>query len=111
MRASSTLGAMQRAMALRAEGADVVDLGAGEPDFDTPEHIKRAASEALGRGETKYTPMAGTRVFQRAIIDFYERQFGARYQPSEVMGTAGGKQAIFNAVVSLINAGDEVLIP
>jgi aspartate aminotransferase len=110
MRASSTLGAMQKAMALRAAGADVVDLGAGEPDFDTPEHVKRAAAEALARGETKYTPTSGTPAFQRAVIDFYERQFGVAYEPSEVMSTAGGKQAIFNAVVALINPGDEVLI-
>lgn len=110
MRASATLGAMQKAMALRAEGVDVVDLGAGEPDFDTPAHIKRAAEEALRRGETKYTATGGTRELQRAVTGFYKRQFGAHYEPAEVVATAGGKQAIFNAVVSLINPGDEVLI-
>jgi aspartate aminotransferase len=110
MQASSTLAAMQRAMAMRAEGLDVVDLGAGEPDFDTPDHVKRAAAEAMRLGETKYTPTGGTRALQSAIIGYYEREFGASYNPSEVMATAGGKQAIFNAVVSLVNAGDEVLI-
>jgi aspartate aminotransferase len=110
MRPSSTLAAMQAAEALRAEGVDVVDLGAGEPDFDTPENIKRAAAEAMRRGQTKYTPTAGTRELQQAIIGFYEREFGASFEPREVMATSGGKQAIFNAVVSLVNAGDEVLI-
>jgi aspartate aminotransferase len=88
----------------------VVDLGAGEPDFDTPEHIKRAARDALARGETKYTATGGTRALQEAIADFYAREFGADYTPSEVVATAGGKQAIFNAVVSLVNPGDEVLV-
>jgi aspartate aminotransferase len=110
MRASATLGAMQKALALRAEGVDVVDLGAGEPDFDTPDHVKRAAREAMRRGETKYTATGGTRALQRSIIDYYGREFGARYEPAEVMATAGGKQAIFNAVVTLANPGDEVLV-
>jgi aspartate aminotransferase len=110
MQPSSTLGAMQQAMAMRAEGLDVVDLGAGEPDFDTPDHVKRAAAEAMQRGETKYTPTGGTRALQSAILGYYEREFGVRYDTREVMATAGGKQAIFNAVVSLVNPGDEVLI-
>jgi aspartate aminotransferase len=110
LEASSTLHAMQRAMTMRAEGLDVVDLGAGEPDFDTPAHVKRAAEEALRRGETKYTPTGGTRPLQRAILDYYAREFGAGYDQDEVMATAGGKQAIFNAVVTLVNPGDEVLI-
>ena len=110
MQASSTLAAMQAADALRAEGVTVFDFGAGEPDFDTPDNIKRAAEAAMRAGKTKYTSTGGTRALQQSIIDFYERQFGALYQPAEVMGTSGGKQAIFNAVVSLINPGDEVLI-
>ncbi|MCA1817881.1 MAG: pyridoxal phosphate-dependent aminotransferase [Acidobacteria bacterium] len=110
MSVSSTLRAMQRAMAMRAAGVDVVDLGAGEPDFDTPAHVKLAAAEAMRRGETKYTATGGTRELQRAIIGYYEREFGARLEPREVMATAGGKQAIFNAVVTLINPGDEVLL-
>lgn len=110
MQASSTLAAMARAMRMRQEGIDVVDLGAGEPDFDTPAHIKQAAAEAMARGETKYTATAGTREFQQAVIGYYEREFKASYEAKEVMATCGGKQAIFNAVVSVIEPGDEVLI-
>lgn len=111
MQTSSTLAAMQAAEALRAAGADVVDFGAGEPDFDTPENIKQAAAEAMKNGRTKYTSTGGTREFQQAVIDFYEKTFGARFEPNQVMGTSGGKQGIFNAVVTLINPGDDVLIP
>lgn len=102
---------MQAAEAMRAAGVDVVDLGAGEPDFDTPQNIKDAANAAMAAGKTKYTPTAGTRALQQAIIDFYQRRFSTGYERSEVMATAGGKQAVFNAVVCLINPGDEVLIP
>jgi len=111
MKVSSTLTAMQTAEAMRAAGVDVVDLGPGEPDFDTPQNIKDAAAAAMRAGKTKYTPTAGTRDLQQAIIEMYQRDFGATYEPYEVMGTSGGKQAIFNAVVSLINPDDEVLIP
>jgi aspartate aminotransferase len=110
MQPSSTLAAMQAAVAMRAAGLNVVDFGAGEPDFDTPENIKLAAAAAMRAGKTKYTPAAGTRELQQAIIDFYQREFGTTYERSEVMATSGGKQAIFNAVVTLINPGDEVLI-
>ena len=110
MKPSSTLAAMQAAEAMRAAGVNVVDFGAGEPDFDTPENIKQAAVEAMRAGKTKYTPTAGTRQLQQAIIDFYQRQFDVGFDRSEVMATSGGKQAIFNAVVSVINPGDEVLI-
>ena len=111
MKASSTLAAMQAAEAMRAEGLDVVDLGAGEPDFDTPQNIKDAALAAMTAGQTKYTPTAGTRQLQRAIVEMYARDFGAAYERNEVMATSGGKQAIFNAAVTLINPGDDVLIP
>lgn len=110
MKPSSTLAAMQAAESMRAAGVNVVDFGAGEPDFDTPENIKRAAAEAMRAGKTKYTPTAGTRQLQQSIIDFYQRQFGVGYERPEVMATSGGKQAIFNAVVSVINPGDEVLM-
>ena len=102
---------MQAAEALRAAGADVVDFGAGEPDFDTPDNIKQAAAEAMRVGRTKYTSTGGTRELQQAIINFYQREFHAEYQPAEVMGTSGGKHAIFNAVVTLLDPGDEALIP
>ena len=111
MQSSATLAAAQAAEALRASGVNVCDFGAGEPDFDTPENIKQAAADAMRAGRTKYTAAGGVREIQRAIIDFYGRDFGTEYQPSEVMVTAGGKQAIFNAVVTLIGPGDEVLIP
>lgn len=111
MKPSATMAAAQAADAMRAAGVDVVDLGAGEPDFDTPQNIKDAAAEAMRAGKTKYTPAAGTRELQKAIIEMYQRDFGAIYQRNEVMATTGGKQAIFNAIVSLINPGDEVLLP
>jgi len=110
MQSSATMAAMQAADNLRAAGADVCDFGAGEPDFDTPDNIKQAAERAMRAGRTKYTANAGIRELQRAIIDFYRREFGAEYQPNEVMATAGGKQAIFNAVVTLLNPGDEALV-
>jgi len=110
MQSSATMAAMQAADNLRAAGANVCDFGPGEPDFDTPDNIKQAAERAMRAGRTKYTPSAGIRELQRAIIDFYRNQFGAEYQPNEVMATAGGKQAIFNAVVTLLNPGDEALI-
>src|SRR6478672_3307178 len=110
MKTSSTLAAMQAAESMRAEGLNVVDFGAGEPDFDTPENIKHAAAIAMQEGKTKYTSTGGTRQLQQAILDFYAREFGTTYDRSEVMSTSGGKQAIFNAVVSLINPGDEVLL-
>ncbi len=111
MQSSATMAAMQAAEALRASGANVCDFGAGEPDFDTPDNIKQAAERAMRAGRTKYTANAGIRELQRAIIDFYRKEFGTEYQSSEVMATAGGKQAIFNAVVTLLNPGDEALIP
>jgi aspartate aminotransferase len=111
MQSSATLAAAQAAEALRASGANVCDFGAGEPDFDTPQNIKQAALEAMRAGRTKYTSAGGVREIQRAIIDFYKREFGNEYQPGEVIVTAGGKQAIFNAVVTLINPGDEALVP
>ena len=111
MQSSATLAAMQAAQALRAAGKEVFDFGAGEPDFDTPENIKRAAIAAMTAGETKYTSTGGTKQFNNAIIDFYRDSFNTEFSPAEVMGTSGGKQAIFNAVVTLLDPGDEVLIP
>jgi len=111
MQSSATMAAMQAAQTLRASGANVCDFGAGEPDFDTPDNIKEAADRAMRAGRTKYTANGGIREIHRAIIDFYQKEFGTDYQSSEVMATAGGKQAIFNAVVTLLNPGDEALIP
>ncbi len=111
MQSSATMAAMQAAEALRAAGANVCDFGAGEPDFDTPDNIKDAAERAMRAGRTKYTAASGIREINSAIRDFYKREFGTEYQSSEVMVTAGGKQAVFNAVVTLLNPGDEALIP
>src|SRR5215213_6181382 len=111
MQPSSTLAAMQAAIALRQEGHDVVDFGPGEPDFDTPAHIKEADARAMQAGQTKYTPTGGTKKVQESVAAYYDREFGARVNPSEVVATAGGKQGIFNAVVTLCGPGDDVLIP
>ena len=110
MHPSATIAAMQAANALRAAGHDVIDLSIGEPDFDTPEHIKQYAVEALRQGVTKYTPTAGLKKLQEAIINFYQKQFAVEFKPQEVMAVSGGKQAIFNAVLTIANPGDDVLL-
>src|SRR5918998_3922632 len=111
MQPSSTLAAMQAAIALRNEGHDVVDFGPGAPEFDTPAHIKEGAARAMQAGQTKYTPTGGTKKFQESVAGYYEREFAATVNPAEVSATAGGKQGIFNAVVTLCGPGDDVLIP
>jgi len=111
MKGSSTLIAAQMANELRAKGVNVIDLSVGEPDFDTPEFIKEYAWEGLEKGLTKYTATAGMVDFRNAIIEFYARQFGADVQLNEVAASCGGKQALFNAACSLLNPGDDVLIP
>ncbi len=111
MSASSTLAVIQKADNLRRAGYDVIDLGAGEPDFNTPEHIKQAAHLAIDENFTRYTPTAGTKEIKDAIINYIAHQTSARYEASEVVASAGGKQTIFNAILTLINPGDEVLIP
>ncbi|MBA3633403.1 MAG: pyridoxal phosphate-dependent aminotransferase [Acidobacteria bacterium] len=111
MQISSTLKAGQIAANLREQGSDVIDLTLGEPDFQTPEFIKEYAWEGLQKGLTKYTPTAGLKTFQKAIAEFYAQQFNTSFLPGEVIATDGGKQALFNAVCTLINPSDEVLIP
>ena len=96
---------------LRAEGADVVDFGAGEPDFPTPDNIKQAAIRALEQNFTKYTPAGGTAELKRAICERHAKDFGTDYKPSECIVTVGGKHVIFNLTQALINPGDEVIIP
>src|SRR5271155_186911 len=107
---SPTMVVLQEAEKLKAQGIDVADFGPGEPDFPTPEHIKRAIVEALGENRTKYTPVAGIAALRQAICDWHAAQLGSSYQPSECVVTVGGKHAIFNAVCSLVNSGDEVII-
>ena len=111
MKGSSTLLAAQAAAEMRASGIDVIDLSVGEPDFDTPEFIKQYAWEGLQHGLTKYTSSAGLRIFQESIAVFYSARFGADFSPTEVAATCGGKQALFNAACTLLNPGDDVLIP
>lgn len=96
---------------LRAEGADVVDFGAGEPDFPTPDNIKQAAVRALDENFTKYTPAGGTAELKKAVCERHARDFGTSYQPSECLITVGGKHLIFNLTQALVNPGDEVVIP
>lgn len=111
MKASSTLKAAQAAADLRAEGHDVIDLTVGEPDFDTPEFIKQYAIEGLEGGLTKYTPSSGTKLFKESIAAFYLERFGADIRPTEIAAACGGKQALFNAACTILNPGDELLIP
>jgi aspartate aminotransferase len=111
MQSSSTMATTAAAARLRAAGHDVIDLGAGEPDFPTPAAIVAAAKRALDEGRTKYTPVAGTAELKKAIADAIERETGARYAPDEIIASAGGKQTLFNAMATLVNPGDEVIIP
>ena len=111
MHSSSTLKAAQTAANLREQGHDVIDLTVGEPDFDTPEFIKQYAWEGLEKGLTKYTSSAGMKSLTQSISDFYAEQFGADFTPAEVAAACGGKQALFNAACTLLNPGDDVLIP
>jgi aspartate aminotransferase len=108
---SSTMKVAADAGKLRSEGVDVVDFGAGEPDFPTPDNIKRAAIRALDANFTKYTPVGGTAELKEAVCEMHARDFGTAYKPSECIITVGGKHVIFNLTQALINPGDEVVIP
>lgn len=96
---------------LRSEGVDVVDFGAGEPDFPTPDNIKQAAIRALEQNFTKYTPAGGTAELKKAVCERHTKDFGTDYKPSECLITVGGKHVIFNLTQAIINPGDEVVIP
>jgi aspartate aminotransferase len=111
MEVSSTLAVLMEAERLRSEGVDLIDLGAGEPDFPTPRNVKDAAEQAIENNFTRYTATSGIAPLRKAITEMMRRDFGASYDPSEVLVTMGGKQAIFNAMATLLNPGDEVLIP
>lgn len=108
---SATLAITARAKALRAAGKDVVGLGAGEPDFDTPDHIKEAAIKAIHDGFTKYTPVEGTLELRRAIVDKFKRENGFDYQVEEILVSCGGKQSFYNLAQAILDPGDEVIIP
>ncbi|MCM2450436.1 pyridoxal phosphate-dependent aminotransferase [Agrobacterium vitis] len=108
---SATIAVSQKARELQAKGRDVIGLGAGEPDFDTPDNIKQAAIEAIHRGETKYTPISGIPELRKAIADKYKRENNLDYKPEQTIVGTGGKQILFNAFMATLNAGDEVIIP
>jgi len=108
---SATLAVAQKARELTEAGRDVIGLGAGEPDFDTPDNIKDAAVEAIRRGETKYPPVAGIAPLRKAIAEKFRRENGLDYKPEQVIVGTGGKQILYNAFVATLNPGDEVIIP
>lgn len=108
---SPTLAVTNRAAELKAAGQDIIGLGAGEPDFDTPQHIKDAAIAAINAGMTKYTAVDGTPALKKAIIDKFQRDNGLTYAANQVLVSSGGKQSFFNLALAFINEGDEVVIP
>ena len=108
---SATIAMTQKARELKAKGRDVISLAAGEPDFDTPDHIKAAAKAAIDRGETKYTPVSGIPPLREAIVKKFKRENGLDYKPSQTIVGTGGKQVLYNALLATLNPGDEVVIP
>jgi len=108
---SPTLAITAKAAALRAEGKDVIGLGAGEPDFDTPDNIKQAAKQAIDAGKTKYTPVDGTVELKQAIIDKFKRDNGFDYAMDQILVSSGGKQSFYNLAQAILDPGDEVIIP
>ncbi|AFP30468.1 MULTISPECIES: pyridoxal phosphate-dependent aminotransferase [Marinobacter] len=108
---SPTLAVTNIAAELRAAGQDIIGLGAGEPDFDTPDHIKAAAIEAIHNGQTKYTAVDGTPALKKAIIAKFKRDNGLNYEANQILVSSGGKQSFFNLALAVLNAGDEAIIP
>ncbi|PCI44830.1 MAG: aspartate aminotransferase [Moraxellaceae bacterium] len=108
---SPTLAVTNRAAELRASGLDIIGLGAGEPDFDTPEHIKEAAIKAIQNGQTKYTAVDGTPALKNAIIEKFRRENGFEFAANEILVSSGGKQSFFNLSLALLDPEDEVIIP
>lgn len=108
---SPTLAVTSRAAQLKAEGKDIIGLGAGEPDFDTPQHIKDAAIVAINKGLTKYTAVGGTPTLKAAVIAKFERENNLTYEANQILVSCGGKQSFFNLALATLNTGDEVIIP
>lgn len=108
---SPTIAMTNRAAELRAQGHDIIGLSAGEPDFDTPAHIRQAAKDAIDAGHTRYTAVDGTPSLKRAICDKFQRENGLDYTPGQITVGTGGKQILFNALLATLNPGDEVIIP
>src|SRR5438874_6121502 len=108
---SATMAVVMEAAKLREQGADLVDFGAGEAHFATPEHIKEAAIAAIRANFSKYTPVAGTSELRAAIVERHAADFGSAYKPAECIASTGGKLALFNAIQVLVDHGDEVILP
>ncbi|MCK0536566.1 pyridoxal phosphate-dependent aminotransferase [Alcanivorax quisquiliarum] len=108
---SPTLAVTSRAAELRAQGKDIIGLGAGEPDFDTPDHIKDAAIQAIKAGKTRYTAVDGTPGLKQAIIAKFKRENGLEYSANQILVSSGGKQSFFNMALAMLNDGDEAIIP
>ena len=108
---SPTIAVTNLARELQAQGRDVIGLGAGEPDFDTPDHIKEAAIAAIRKGETKYTAVDGTPALKQAIVAKFKRENGIEYRADEITVGTGGKQVLYNALMATLEPGDEVVIP
>jgi aspartate aminotransferase len=108
---SATLALTARAAELKASGKDIISLTVGEPDFDTPDHIKEAAIKAIRDGKTKYTPVDGTISLKKAVQEKFIRENNLNYELSEIIVSVGAKQAIYNLCQSVLNDGDEAIIP
>ena len=108
---SPTIAVTQKARELRAAGKDVIGLGAGEPDFDTPDNIKQAAIKAINGGETKYTAVDGTPALKKAIVEKFKRENNLDFSADQITVGTGGKQVLYNAFMATLNKGDEVIIP
>src|SRR5215467_4124509 len=108
---SATIAVTQKARELKAKGRDVIGLGAGEPDFDTPDNIKEAAIAAIRRGETKYTAVEGIPELRKAIAAKFRRENDLNYTPAQTFVAPGGKAIVYNALMATVNPGDEVVIP
>jgi aspartate aminotransferase len=108
---AATIAVAMKAIELQAQGRDVISLGFGEPDFDTPEHIKQAAIEAIRQGQTKYTPVEGTKELRNAIVRKFRVENQLEFDTGQLMVSNGAKQCLFNLLISLLNPGDEVILP
>ena len=108
---SPTIAVTTKAAELKAQGRDIIGLGAGEPDFDTPENIRIAAKRAIDEGKTRYTPVDGIPELKKAICVKFERENGLKYAPNQITVGTGGKQILYNALMATCNPGDEVIIP
>ncbi len=111
VRPSATGAVLALAARLKAEGRDIISLGAGEPDFDTPKHIRRAACEAIEAGATRYTPIDGTAELKAAVRRKFQRDNGLDFDPDQILVSSGGKQSLFNLCIALLDAGDEAVVP